>query len=381
MAKKISDMTLAAAAALANELEINEAGTTKKITLTQLQTLLEANITSFLKALTIDSNAANTSAILTLENTAGQFQIFRVDAAPEGVITGSPGDIAIWAVDGVVGRMFFKVTGDATNTGWRRMIPEIPVFRSGTMTTQGIGTGIFYSAGHYNFATADANLTQAAQTQVFGVANEPVGGHAAIVAAAAGTASGGAGAVEIEVSGTSIDETGSRTEADTEILVADITTMSTDEYFETTKKWIGQVTFTLQNAGGSTQTTFAADFNYGHLKYTDMGDRDFTITDFKADGLAGANDSDFGLRLLKHSSTGWTYTASGFVPGNGVIASLVTDYSTESDLANGENFAYDRTGLTTTITGSDAEGYIVEITTGQNNAIEYLNFSVGVIFD
>ncbi|MCD4811000.1 tail fiber domain-containing protein [bacterium] len=63
----------------------------------------------------IDSNAVNTSAILTLENTAGDFQIFRTDATPESSVTGSIGDLAI---DGTGGDMYIKHTGSGTNTGW-----------------------------------------------------------------------------------------------------------------------------------------------------------------------------------------------------------------------------------------------------------------------
>lgn len=43
---KISDLTAAAAAAGANELEINEAGVSKKLTVTQLNTFHKANITA-----------------------------------------------------------------------------------------------------------------------------------------------------------------------------------------------------------------------------------------------------------------------------------------------------------------------------------------------
>lgn len=331
-------------------------------------------------ALHVDSNAADTTAIATIENTNGNFAVYYSIATPEGAITGSRGDIVI-CDNGSIGVMFIKAIGDGTNTGWRRMIPDVPMFRSRTMTTQGIGTGIFYTDGHYEFSTSDANLTQASTTQTFGAINEASATHASLIAGGAGSASGGAGAVEIEISGTSITEAGVRTTSDTEILVADITAMSTDEYFETTKKWLGQITYTLQNAGGSTQTTFNADFNYGHTKYTDMGDRDFTITDFKIDGLAGANDTGFDVRLLKHSSSGWTYAATGFSPGNGPIASLATDYVTEKNLVNGSDFAYDRTNLNTAVEGSGSEGYIVEITTGANNAIQYINTSVGVLFD
>ena len=369
-------MTAVSSVSGASELETNEAGTTKKITITQILTYIGATITSFAKAITINSNAANTAAILTLENSAGDFSMFRTDATPEAAVTGSPGDMC---VDSTSGHIYIKVTGAATNTGWRRMNPDVPVSRSSSITTS--STGIVYASGHYDFSTTDANLTQASQTVNHGVANEPHASHVAIIAGGAGTATGGAGAVEIEVSGTSIDEAGARTASDTEILVADITTLSLDDYVETVKKWLGTVTITLQNAGGSTQTTFAADFNYGHCKYTDMGDRDFTIVDFKANGRAGANDTGFNLRLLKHSAAGWTYAATGFVPGNGSICNFSTDYNPEKNLATGEHFHYDRTNLNTHVAGSGKEGFIVEVTSTANNAVDYMDTSTGVIYD
>ncbi|MCD4756607.1 tail fiber domain-containing protein [bacterium] len=71
-----------------------------------------------LTALHIDSNGTNTTAILTLENTAGDFQVFRTDATPESAITGSVGDLA---VDGTSGDMYIKNTGTGTNTGWEQL--------------------------------------------------------------------------------------------------------------------------------------------------------------------------------------------------------------------------------------------------------------------
>jgi hypothetical protein len=62
-----------------------------------------------------DSNDVNTNAILTLENTAGDMQVFRTDATPENAVTGSIGDLAI---DGTNGNLYIKHTGNATNTGW-----------------------------------------------------------------------------------------------------------------------------------------------------------------------------------------------------------------------------------------------------------------------
>lgn len=256
---------------------------------------------------------------------------------------------------------------------------EVTVFKSASLQTQTSGT--YYTHGYYAAPSADANLTQASATQTYGTGNQPYGAHAFVVAAAAGTASGGTGAVEIEVSGTSITDAGVRTAADTEIVVADITTMTTNGYYETTKKWLGTITYTLKNASGSTQTTFAADFNYGFAKYEDYGNKDFTVTDIEVVGKAGANDTGFNIELLHHNDQNWTYHATAFAPGGTVIVSMNTDYSTEQDLTNGQNFAYKRAGLSTAVTGSGLEGVIVRFSTGANNALSISDVHVGVTLD
>ncbi|MCP4985405.1 MAG: hypothetical protein GY928_04830, partial [Colwellia sp.] len=66
----------------------------------------------------VDSNSANTVAIQRLENTAGNFDIFRSDATPESSITGSMGDLA---VDSTNGNTYTKHSGNATNTGWTQL--------------------------------------------------------------------------------------------------------------------------------------------------------------------------------------------------------------------------------------------------------------------
>ncbi len=169
-----------------------------------------------------------------------------------------------------------------------------------------------------------------------------------------------------------------RTTSDTEVVIADVTGMTTDTYAETAKKWIGQVTYTIQNAGAGTHTTFTAVFNYGFSKYNDIGNSDFQLQQFDAVGRAGGSDSSFDLEVLHHKTTGWTYHASAFVAGAAPIVKLSTLYSTESDLANGEAFAFKRTGLSTNILGNGEEGFLVRVTTGTNNSVEFLDFGVTV---
>ncbi len=247
-------------------------------------------------------------------------------------------------------------------------------------------SGTLFIAGYYDLAAADLNLTQASTTGTHGAVNVPYGAHALLVAAAAGAASGGAtGTADITVSGTSVTDAGVRTGSDTEIIVADVTAMSTDEYFETGKKWIGQITYTIAATGD--HTTFNADFNVGFAKYDDFGNQDFTVTEFEAVGDAGANDSGFDVTLCKHVADGWSYSAAAFgIPTGNAIASMNTVYSTEKDIDSGVDFAFKRTGLTTAITGSGEaatgvpNGVLIMIESTANGAVERMDCHVGVKF-
>jgi len=238
--------------------------------------------------------------------------------------------------------------------------------------------GTYYAHGYYDTPAAETNRTQAAPTQTWGSAGHPYGAHAILVAGSVGTASGGVGAVEIEVSGESITDGGVRTPGDTEIVVADITAMNTDYRYQTDRKWIGQIVYTLKNASGSTQTTFALDFNYGYSKYEDWGNKSFTITDFEVKGRATANDSGFDVGLFKDVATGWTYSAGAFIPGDGAICEMSVDYNTTS-IVNGQPISYKRDNLNVQIAGDVDEGVIVRVITTANNAVD-LNIHIGAEF-
>jgi hypothetical protein len=288
--------------------------------------------------------------------------------------------------------------GDKVTDGSWRMIVESGVLKlqeriSSTWTDGAVGstpsiksysfispsgsTGTFYVAGYYDAPAADANLTQASPSTTHGAANGSYAAHAFIVAGGAGSVD--TGVIGIQVTGTSINDAGTRTAADTENIVTDITALATDQYVESSKKWIGQVTIQFYTVSGS-PTTYNADFNYGFCKYDDMGNRNFTVTDFEAVGLAGANDSSFNVSLLHHKSTGWTYSAAAFVPGNGFIVDMNTDHSTEQNLVNGDSFAYKRSSLSQAIVGGDSEGVVIKIVTGANSAVQDMDAHVGFNF-
>ncbi len=301
-----------------------------------------------------DSNAANTVAIQTLENTAGDFQIFGVDATPEAAVTGSIGDLAI---DRTGGKMYIKNSGSATNTGWA-VLGGIPAFKSYTLTDTGTAD-THYVAGFYDAPAAAATLTIGGTvTQTYGTAGRAKGGHAFAVASGAGGTD-----LVLTVTGISITDGGVRNDSDSEVIVADTDTATTDAYYETDKKWLGQVTYTLSGAAG------AFTFNYGFTKYEDFGNRDFTVTDFETVIHGGTvSETGFDFQLLHHKSAGWTYSAGAFVPGTGAVVSSLTDYSATNDnLTSNMDAAYKRAGMSTDVAGATAEGIIVKVVTSSNN--------------
>lgn len=233
-------------------------------------------------------------------------------------------------------------------------------------------TGIFHIFGYMEAPAAEAALTQASTTQTMGSANNAYGAAAFICAKAAGTASGGSGAVTIVVSGTSITTAGVRTAGDSEVICADITTLATNAYLETTKYWIGQITYTL-TVGATGHTAYAASFNYGFISDQPFGNQSVVINQIEYTGRAGGNDTGFNFQLLKHTGSGdthWTYSAAAFVPGGEVLWDMATEYNTEKNLVSGKRFHYHRKGLNTVINGSTTEGIIGRITVGANNAVE-----------
>lgn len=277
----------------------------------------------------------------------------------------------------------FWVRSDAPNTamftddtGVDHVLSSAPAYKSFTYHARDAATGVNFSAGFYDSNVADANLTQASLTVTHGGADVPYGAHAFIVSGGNGTTDGSD--LVLTVTGTSITDAGVRNAADSEVIEATAATSALDSYYETSKKWIGTITFTLSSTGG---VTFNYDFNYGLAKYEDFGNRDFTVTDFEAVGLANANDAGFNVELMEHSATGWTFHATAFVPGNGVVVSMNTDYVTETDLDAGEQFSYKRSGLSTAISGSSGEGILVRVTTGTNNSVSYMDSHIGITFD
>jgi len=200
--------------------------------------------------------------------------------------------------------------------------------------SNGIGAGTYYTdGGFYKAPAAHKAFNQGALTQTYGTANTAYGAHAFIVCGGAGTVN--TGVVGIRVTGSSITDAGVYTASDTETLSADITGLALNQYVETSKKWVGTVTFTLYTVSGS-PTTYSLNANYGYAKYEDIGNRDLTVVGVQIVGRCGATDTAADMSIIPHISTGWVYSAAAFVPGSTPLATFRTDNPTKNTLTNAE---------------------------------------------
>jgi hypothetical protein len=221
--------------------------------------------------------------------------------------------------------------------------------------------GTYYIGGFYLFG--DTSYTPAGGTSL-GSANAAYGAHAFIVLGASSTD------MVVRVTGTSFDETTAvRVPGDFQ----DIDTSGgvLNDYFETPKKWIGQVTFSLQSGTG-------VAINDGLCKYWDNQNSDFRITGLEVTGRAGANDSAPNFEVIRHRPIGWTFVAGNSALPPPVVADMQTDYVTEYQFKNNEEFAWKRIGLSEEINGSGSEGLVLRVTTTSNKSIETMNWTFSI---
>ncbi len=120
--------------------------------------------TSPSSALHVDSNAANTTAIFTVENTAGDFQVFVTTADPESAITASIGDLAI---DPSNGNIWIKHEGAASNTGWDRLGPSNPFCAYDGSGSQTINSSTFQVLNIDTVAISDPTYSLASDEITF----------------------------------------------------------------------------------------------------------------------------------------------------------------------------------------------------------------------
>ena len=219
-------------------------------------------------------------------------------------------------------------------------------------------SGINYIGGFYDSFSGNDDFTVQAS---HGLALRAYGAHLFVV-----LGENTVDTVTLEITGTSIDDQGNRVGSDTEIITV-THPASVNDYFETTKKWIGTVT--IDHDGGT-----AREFNYGYAKYWDNNNNNFVVTGFEATFLGGATDTDPNIALIHHKATGWTYVGGGVPLPPSPIADMETDYSPEHAITTDEPGAYKRSDLFTLVAGAGAEGIMIQLTTNFNKTFAIGNF-------
>ena len=225
--------------------------------------------------------------------------------------------------------------------------------------------GSNYIGGFYNLTAAKVTLTIGGTvTQTLGTALNANGARALCVVSGPSV-----GATILTVTGISIDDSGVLNAADSEILIANCGVVAANAYFQTSKKWLGQITYTLSGGGAGN----ALSFNYGFVRAKTNNNTNFTIRGLIMFALGGATDTGVNLELLHHRLTGWAYSAAAFTyPVASRIIMLSTDYGANTRIASGIYINWRRTNLLTAIAGATGgEGYLVRLTTTINAALRW----------
>lgn len=219
-----------------------------------------------------------------------------------------------------------------------------------------------WEGGYYDFDSGNNDFSPSVNWGTAGVA------YSAHVGFVQGAVSGDQ--ITIRVTGRSVDDLGNETPADTEDVI--IAAGAADRYFETSKKWTGQVT--IETVAGTPVV-----FNHGWTKYWDHRNQDFRLRGVEAlwesDSAAGTSD----IELIHHKATGWTYQAAGG-PLNSNVAQRSVDLTDNGHRVG--HGAWKRTNLDVDVAGSASEGILFRLTSGStgggSQSFRSLNLTVDI---
>ena len=148
-----------------------------------------------------------------------------------------------------------------------------------------------YIGGFYDFSASDVDFNP---SDTWGIALVGPAAHFMVVCSA------GATDTQLTVTGTSITDAGVRTEGDSEVLK--LSDAATGAYYETGKKWLGEVT--IEKTAGTDRLV-----NYGWCKYWDNRNSDFYMVGGEATWM-GDLTSTIDLIMYHHKAEGWTYSST-----------------------------------------------------------------------
>ena len=250
---------------------------------------------------------------------------------------------------------------DSGSSQWEEVSTNFKSFdTSFSFASPSGSSGTHYGGGFYLFGST--NFIPAGGTTL-GTVNVAYGAHAFIVLGASSTD------MVVRITGTSVDDLGNRTPGDTQDL--DTSGGVLNDYFETTKKWVGQISFSLLSGTG-------VAVNNGLCKYWDNQNSDFRVTGIEVTGICESSDSGVNFIVYHHKPTGWTYNVGAEPTPPTPVADMQTDYVTEYALFGGEPFAWKRVGLSEGVLGSANEGLISAVVTTSNKTVETLNWTYSI---
>lgn len=236
----------------------------------------------------------------------------------------------------------------------------VTIHRPGQPRTWSFQTNnaVQYAGGFYQFSGDDNDF---APSIPWGDANYGKAAHFMIVLGAITV-----DVLTIRITGTSITDFGVQTGSDTEDIVIPTGT-PIDSFFESSKKWNGQIT--VEAVSGTPVTC-----NYGWTKYHDYANQDFIVTDLECLWESDSTDATSDIVLVHHKSTGWTFNSGANPTLPPSIASWVVDHAGNTTLASGPG-AWKRTNLDVFVEGSNNEGVMFCVHSG-NLGIGTLSFRV-----
>jgi hypothetical protein len=237
--------------------------------------------------------------------------------------------------------------------------------------------GIDYIAGYYDWKATSVTLDEGSPTTTYGDPDASKAAHIGIVSNGVGVVVGG-GQVGLKAVGVLDSETGIQVAAQDMIITEDITTLTANTRFEATEKGSGTYSLELYVVSG-TPTAYSLTCNTGYSKYEDKQNVPMTILGIEAQWKGTQTDNGMNIELMHDRPENWIFASSGFVPGNGNIVERLVDQALVSGVRAGQNGAYKRSKVNTFVAGDSDQGYVLRVTTTQNNSLKDVNITVPAV--